>query len=334
MTRRGALTLVLSAALLFAAAPPDGKRWWSYVEALANDQMRGRDTGSPEHLKAAQYVAEHFRNAGLTPTGTQGFLQPVKFMAWKIVEPQCSLELIRGGKAAPLALGEDAYIGRGAPPAEFVEAPLVFAGYGLTVPEKDYDDFSGLDVKGKIVVMIGGGPSNIPGPLKAHYQNARERNRFLLKGGRGGDGHHPKSHHAGRSMEPHRIGPFSGGDGTGRSSACACQWAEDRGSGESGACREMAGRIGHSVDELLALANAGKVLPHFPLVPSLRAKTKSRSESWNRRTWRRYGRVPIRRSRINMWCSPRTSITWASANRSTAIQFTTAPWITHRASPR
>ena len=68
MTRRGLVALLfLGAWLLSAAAPPDGKRWWSYVEALANDQMKGRDTGSPEHLKAAQYVAEHFRKAGLSP---------------------------------------------------------------------------------------------------------------------------------------------------------------------------------------------------------------------------------------------------------------------------
>src|SRR5580700_7613086 len=105
MTRRGALVLVLSAALLFAAAPPDGKRWWSYVEALANDQMKGRDTGSPEHLKAAQYVAAQFQQDGLTAAGTQGFLQPVKFKAWKIVEPGSSIDLIRGAKIEPLVLG-------------------------------------------------------------------------------------------------------------------------------------------------------------------------------------------------------------------------------------
>src|SRR5580658_7414551 len=79
-----ALTAVLSfAAFNFAAGAPDGKRWWSYVEALANDQMRGRLTGSPEHRKAAEYVAQQFQKAGLKPAGSNpsdkdGFLQPVK----------------------------------------------------------------------------------------------------------------------------------------------------------------------------------------------------------------------------------------------------------------
>ena len=63
--------VALTAVLCFAAdATPDGKRWWSYVEALANDQMRGRLTGSPEHRKAAEYVAQQFQKAGLKPAGS------------------------------------------------------------------------------------------------------------------------------------------------------------------------------------------------------------------------------------------------------------------------
>jgi len=274
MKRKGLAALVLSAALLLGASAPDGKRWWSYVEALANDQMKGRDTGSPEHLKAAQYVAEHFQKDGLTPAGTQGYLQPVKFVAWKIVEPECSLDLIRGGKAEPLALGEDAYITRGVQPAEFVEAPLVFAGYGLTVPEKDFDDFSGLDVRGKIVVMIAGGPSYIPGPLRAHYQNARERNRFLLRAGAVGTVtiQNPSTsdvpwsratlarfQEAMQLADPALAAPGGLKIAVQMNPEHAGKWLEGS---------------GHSVDELLELANAGKVLPHFPLVPSLRAKTK------------------------------------------------------------
>ena len=275
MTPKRLVVLVFSAAVLLGAAdPPDGKRWWSYVEALANDQMRGRDTGSPEHLKAAQYVADHFQKAGLTPAGTQGFLQPVKFVAWKIVEPECSIDLIRGGKAEPLALGEDAYITRGATPASLVEAPLAFAGYGLTVPEMNYDDFAGLDVRGKIIVMIGGGPANIPGPLKAHYQNARERNRFLLRAGAAGTvtiqnpstSDVPWSRAAlARFQEAMELADPTLATPSGLKIAIVLNPKH------AGAWLEGSG---HSVDELLALATAGKPLPHFPLVPSLRVKAK------------------------------------------------------------
>src|ERR1039458_7991698 len=120
---RIAAVVALTVALTFAASAPDGKRWWSYVQALANDQMRGRNTGSPEHRKAAEYVALQFQKAGLKPAGEDGFLQPVKFRAWKIVEPESGIELIRNGKPEGLALGEDAIISRGAVPAPSVEAP-------------------------------------------------------------------------------------------------------------------------------------------------------------------------------------------------------------------
>jgi hypothetical protein len=226
MARKTFAAVVLSAVFLLGASPaPDGKRWWSYVEALANDQMKGRDTGSPEHLKAAQYVAEQFRKAGLTAAVAQGFLQPVKFLAWKIVEPECSLDLIRSGKAERLALGEDAYIARGAQPAELVEAPLVFAGYGLTVPEKDYDDFSGLDVRGKIVVMIGGWAVEYPGSAESALPERARAKPFSGTGRRGGNGYYSKSQHLGRALEPSRIGPFSGGHGAYRSSGGRSQRA-------------------------------------------------------------------------------------------------------------
>src|SRR5262249_28671581 len=79
-----ACAALLLAALLFADTAPDGERWWSYVEALANNQMQGRNTGSPEHLRAARYVAAQFEKAGMRPAGADGFIQPVKFTARKL----------------------------------------------------------------------------------------------------------------------------------------------------------------------------------------------------------------------------------------------------------
>ena len=76
-----------------------GARWFAHVEALANDGMRGRETGSPEHLKAAEYVADHFKQAGLEPAGTAGYLQPVAFRSRRINEAQSSLALVTKGKA-------------------------------------------------------------------------------------------------------------------------------------------------------------------------------------------------------------------------------------------
>jgi hypothetical protein len=273
MARKGLVTLILSLTLALAATP-DGKRWWSYVEVLANDQMKGRDTGSPEHLKAAQYVAAQFEHAGLKPAGTEGFLQPVKFHAWKIVESECSLDLIRNGKTEPLALGEDATIGRGAEPAKSVEAPLVFAGYGLTVPEANYDDFAGLDVRGKIVVMIGGGPSNIAGPLKAHYQNARERGKFLQRAGAVGTVTIQNPHTSDVPWSRSALARFQESMQLADPSLAAPDGLKIAVTVNPDHAGKWLDGSGHTVDELIALVDAGKPLPHFPLVPSLRAKTK------------------------------------------------------------
>ncbi len=70
--------------------------------------MRGRETGSPEHRKAADYVADQFTKAGVEPAGIAGFMQPVTFRSRKIVEEKSSLALVRRGKETPVVLGDEA----------------------------------------------------------------------------------------------------------------------------------------------------------------------------------------------------------------------------------
>ncbi len=153
------------------AASSDGKSWWEHVKVLADDNMEGRDTGSPGHKRAAAYVADQMKKAGLKPAGTDGYFQPIKFVTRKIDESQSSMSLVRDGKEEPLTLGEDANIRVGGNPAPETDAQLVFAGYGLRVPEANYDDFAGLDVKGKVVVTFAGAPPQIPAALASHYQS-------------------------------------------------------------------------------------------------------------------------------------------------------------------
>src|SRR3989442_12044054 len=98
-------------------------------------------------------------------------------------EEKFCFELLREGKRERVKLGEDAMFSMRVDSAESVEAPAVFVGYGLSVPEMDYDDLAGLDLRGKIAVYLAGGPGSIPGPLKAHYQSAAERWKALQKAG-------------------------------------------------------------------------------------------------------------------------------------------------------
>jgi hypothetical protein len=162
-----------------AGLAPDGERWWAHVAVLADDKLEGRDTGSRGHLKAAQYVAGEFAKAGLEPAGTDGFFQTVKLSARKLDESRSSLALVRSTGEEPLTLGTDAILSTRIDPVAELEAELVFAGHGLLIPEAKYDDFGDLDVRGKIVVLLSGAPTRIPGPLAAHMQSPRERTAVL-----------------------------------------------------------------------------------------------------------------------------------------------------------
>src|SRR5947209_7010664 len=140
MKLRG-LAVAVFALTLFGAGDhlSDGKRWWSHIVYLADDSLEGRNTGSEGYRKAAVYVAGEFERAGLQPAGTSGYFQPVKFKSREIDEHQSGLALGRNGKPVPLKLGEDAIVSMRIDPPDTVVAPLVFAGYGLTVPETGYD---------------------------------------------------------------------------------------------------------------------------------------------------------------------------------------------------
>ena len=137
--------------------------------------MAGRNTGSPGHKRAAEFVASEFRKAGLEPAGAGGYIQPVKFKTRRIVEQRSSLALVRNGQTEPLTLGDDANFSMRIDPAPSVDAPLVFAGYGLRIPELNIDDLTGLDLEGAVVVHISATPRSIPGPLQAHFGSAAER---------------------------------------------------------------------------------------------------------------------------------------------------------------
>ncbi|MGH9540088.1 MAG: peptidase M28, partial [Terriglobales bacterium] len=153
----------------------DGKSWWDQIKILAADNMEGRDTGSPGLEKAEAYTVGQLKAAGLQPAGVKGFYQPVKFESRQLVETESSAALLRGGKTEPLALGEDAIFSTRVDLAPSVDAPLVFVGYGLSIPESNFDDLAGLDLKGKVAVLITGSPEQISSALASHHQTALER---------------------------------------------------------------------------------------------------------------------------------------------------------------
>ena len=252
----------------------DGQSWWNHVKVLADDKLEGRDTGSRGERTAQAYAVEQLKNAGAEPAGVDGFYQPVKFVSRQIVEKDCSLTLVRGGKAEPLTLGEDAIIGTRVMPAPEVKAQLVFAGYGLRVPEKNYDDFAGLDVRGKIIVIFSGSPAEIPGALASHYQTAAERWKVLRAVGAIGivslinpaSMDIPWSRIALNRAHPSMdldYPEFNETEGAQLTVTVNPAHAE----------KFFAGS-GHSFEEIAALGKDRKAMPHFPLALSLEAKTR------------------------------------------------------------
>jgi len=136
----------LSLTAFAADVVQEGRRWWSRIEVLAADDMEGRNTGSPGHKKAAHYIAGEFERSGLTPGGTAGYLQPVAFKVARLDEGRSRLASVRNGRVTPLKLGDDAVIGVRNGLATQVDAPAVFVGHGLVIPEAKVDDFAGLDL--------------------------------------------------------------------------------------------------------------------------------------------------------------------------------------------
>jgi Zn-dependent M28 family amino/carboxypeptidase len=176
--------VVVSPAQNSSSSHFDGNSWWAHVKFLADDSLEGRDTGSEGLRKAQTYAVEQLQKAGLEPAGSNGFYQPVRFNQYEVDEAKSSLVLVANGQAKTLSFADDAFIGTRATHASItLSAPLVFVGYGLKIPEKNLDELSGLDLKGKIVVYLAGSPSDIPTALASHYQTPAERWKSLRAAG-------------------------------------------------------------------------------------------------------------------------------------------------------
>jgi hypothetical protein len=274
MVRRCTLVLVVFLALAASASEGAAKRWWSYVEYLAGDKLEGRMTGSPGERLAAQFVADHFKQDGLKPAGTAGYIQPVKFLSRTIVDQESSLTLVREGKRVPLTIGEDANLNAGIGPAPSVNAPLAFVGYGLSIPEKNYDDLAGQDLHGKIAVFINGGPSSIPGPLRAHAQSAEERWKALHRAGAVGTIAIYNPHHMDIPWERAKLIRH-------QAAMRLADPALDETPGDQLAMSfnpahadKLFLGTSHTFESLVAIAERGEPLPRFPLAASIEARTK------------------------------------------------------------
>ena len=126
-----------------------------YVEYLASDELEGRDSGSKGATLASDFIAAHFAKHGLTPAGDAGtFFQAFEIGASAGAGPDCSLKAkVAGGEWTASTIEKD-YTPFSFSVTNRAAAELVFAGYGITAPDHGWDDYAGLDVKGKIVLVV------------------------------------------------------------------------------------------------------------------------------------------------------------------------------------
>jgi hypothetical protein len=174
-------TKLIAAAALFSAAAstaqgpaapafsPEAFR--GHVAFLADDLLEGREAGSRGHEIAARYVATQFESLGLRPGTRSGWYQPVELARYAT------------GGTPRMRIGGRTYLDgrdlvfRASPDGDrlSLEAPLLFAGYGLDLPARGFDDYRGLDARGRIVVVLSGYPDGTPSDVGAHLNAEKAR---------------------------------------------------------------------------------------------------------------------------------------------------------------
>jgi Zn-dependent M28 family amino/carboxypeptidase len=131
------------------------------VKVLASDEFEGRGPNTPGEAKTVAYLVNQFEAAGLKPggdlvDGKRGWTQDVPLGRFEIKGP-VEIAIHGGGKEETLTQGEQIAVRAamtGAKSVDFKDAPLVFVGYGVTAPERKWDDFKGQDLKGKLAVVL------------------------------------------------------------------------------------------------------------------------------------------------------------------------------------
>lgn len=152
---------------------------------LADDLLEGRETGTRGYDIAAHYVATQFMQLGLKPAGDAGsYLQTVPLLGGTVVPNAAVFDILRPGGTRSLISLREFLMGPHlyADQAE-VSAPLVFVGHGVTAPRFQHDDYAGLDVRGKIVVYLGGRPRHFPGEEGAYHASGLTKARLAARHG-------------------------------------------------------------------------------------------------------------------------------------------------------
>ncbi len=255
--------------------------WWSHVQFLADDQLEGRKAGTPGYEKAVAYVEQQFKAIGLKQAGTEGYQQPVALIPTAVDMAKSRVVQHTAGGNVTYDLAKEINLSPHVDGSTPLSAPLVFIGYGLRIPQKHIDDLTGTDLSGKIAVFYNAAPERLQGPQRAYARSLDQRWKQLHAAGAVGV----------ISVTPPRVVP-----GTEKMTPAQQQAAQpQRAQGPSllfadpdldtlkglhvfasatptGFDKLLTG-TGHTAQEIKALGDAGKPLPHFAIPGALEVQT-------------------------------------------------------------
>lgn len=179
---RIAALITLACACLFAQSNDPSQRYLNEIKVLSSPEMEGRGDGTKGLTRAAHMIEDHYRELGLEPAGTVGYFQPFSLITGAKISGENHFDIdYRPGHfmtlRSALALNED-YVPFSFSDSGSATGQMVFAGYGASASEFGYDDYAGVDVKDKIVVLLRYEP---PGFAKDPHSGMTQHSQLVAK---------------------------------------------------------------------------------------------------------------------------------------------------------
>ena len=159
------------------AAPvkPDGRKAMEHLNILGSDDFQGRLSGTPEYRRAAEYVAAKFKESGLQPAGDNGgWFQEVPLKDWKHFGQPVRLEITAPRRRVYFAGRSRDFSPVSGTGSGLASGKLAYAGYGVVSEKAKWNDYRGLDVKGRIVMILPGAPDAMEADEKKEWTLERK----------------------------------------------------------------------------------------------------------------------------------------------------------------
>jgi len=176
---------LLSVAQAKAQPKTDLETIKAHINFLAHDQLKGRETGTRGHEIASLYIASQFRQYGLLPKGNNDtYFQRVPFRKSLLDQQSPALTLNINGDDHKLTYPKQFLMSASTTHLSGnLSGEIVFVGYGIVADELEHNDYTGLDVKGKVVALLSGKPKSFPSEEGAHFASGRQKAKYAASRG-------------------------------------------------------------------------------------------------------------------------------------------------------